>query len=171
VIPVRRETVDIVALLRSCLAVVQDQARADGIEIRIDVEGEPPAAMAIDPEKIAWAVTTLVGNSMRYVRRATRSDGGGSILLQVGVDQTAAELTIAVHDDGPGIPPEKLARLFARADRALHAAGLALVLVRDVVDAHGGRLQVESRTESDEHGTSITIRIPLRQPPQQPVKP
>lgn len=82
------------------------------------------------------------------------------MLVHLEHDEAAKEVAIAVQDDGPGIPPDKLPYLFERRSGAPHVEGLALSLVRDVVEAHGGRIEVESRTDPEEHGTSITIRIP-----------
>jgi signal transduction histidine kinase len=60
---------------------------------------------------------------------------------------------------GPGISDDKLFYLFERRRGALHADGLALMLVREIVSAHGGDIHVESRRGPYEHGTSVTVRL------------
>jgi signal transduction histidine kinase len=114
----------------------------------------------LDPDKIAWCVATLVGNSLRYVKRGTRTMPGGWILVRLLSDPDSGALSITVQDDGPGVPAAVASRLLERKPGALHAAGLALVLIRDVVVAHGGELGIESSTDSVDHGTKIAMRLP-----------
>jgi signal transduction histidine kinase len=155
----RCEEMDVATLLRSSLRPLIEQAKEQQIELRVETLGEVPK-LAIDPEKLAWGVATLVGNALRYVSRGNDVRPGGSVLVHVEHDEAANEIAIAVQDDGPGIAAEKLPYLFERSSGALHALGLALSLVRDIVAAHGGRVEVESRSDPDEHGTSITLRLP-----------
>ena len=67
-----------------------------------------------------------------------------------------------MHDDGPGIPPQTLSLLFERRGGKQHALGLALMLVRDIVSAHDGTIELETRTGTEEHGTSVNLVLPLR---------
>jgi signal transduction histidine kinase len=156
---VRFEEADVAALLRSSLAPLIRQAKEDQIELRVETLGNVPQ-LVVDPEKLAWGIATLVGNALRYVRRGSAVSAGGSVLVHIVNDDSAPDVAIAVQDDGPGIPEEKLPYLFERRSGAPHAEGLALSLVRDIVSAHGGRIEVESRTDGEERGTSITIFLP-----------
>lgn len=158
-IPVRFEDADVAALLRSSLAPLIEQATEQQIELRVVALDAVPK-LAVDREKLAWAVSALAGNALRYVRRGSRELAGGSVLVHLEHDPRTQEVAIAVQDDGPGIPADKLPYLFERRTGAHHVEGLALTLVREIVAAHGGRIEVESRTDPEEHGTSITIRIP-----------
>jgi signal transduction histidine kinase len=158
-ISVRFEETDVPALLRASLAPLMEHAEAEGIELRVAAAGEVPP-VAVDREKLAWCVATLVGNALRYVERANADAPGGSVLVHVEHVPGSPHVAIAVHDDGPGIPAAKLPYLFERREGALHAEGLALLLVREIVTAHGGRIVVESRTGLEEHGTSITLCLP-----------
>jgi signal transduction histidine kinase len=158
-ISVRFEETDVTALLRASLAPLMAHAEEEGIELRVATAGEVPH-IAIDREKLAWCVATLVGNALRYVQRANADAPGGSVLVHVECVKGTHHVAIAVHDDGPGIPQAKLPYLFERREGAMHADGLALLLVREIVNAHGGRIVVESRTDVDEHGTSITLCLP-----------
>lgn len=158
-IVIRFEPTDVAALLRSSLTPLMAQAKEHAIELRVETLGEV-SPLPVDPEKLAWGIATLVGNALRYVRRGNAGRPGGSVLVHIDEGSTPDHVAIAVQDDGPGIPEEKLPYLFQRRAGAPHAEGLALSLVRDIVSAHGGRIEVESRTGSDEHGTSITIHLP-----------
>lgn len=158
---VRFEETDVAALLRSSLAPLIEQAKEQQIELRVEALGDVPK-LPVDNEKLAWGVATLVGNALRYVRRGSRDRAGGSVLVHVEHDEAKNEVAIAVQDDGPGIPPDKLPYLFERRSGAAHVEGLSLSLVRDIVTAHGGRIDVETLTDAERHGTSITIRMPRR---------
>lgn len=158
---VRFEETDVAALLRSSLEPLIEQAKEQQIELRVETLGEVPK-LPVDNEKLAWGVATLVGNALRYVRRGSPVRAGGSVLVHVEHDEEQNEIAIAVQDDGPGIPQEKLPYLFERRNGAAHVAGLSLSLVRDIVSAHGGRIVVESLTGPEEHGTSITVRLPKK---------
>jgi len=164
-IPIRRSVADVQELLASTLEVLRHQAIEVDIEFAIEAAGDIPKDIRIDPEKIAWAVVTLVGNALRYVRPGTRLMPGGSVRVEVGYSHESDELSIRVHDDGPGIPGDKLPWLFQRAAGKAHAAGLGLMLIHDVVVGHGGSIDVESRTSGFERGTSITLRIPAQRSP------
>src|SRR5262249_29296468 len=140
---------------------LERQAQALDVDLRVTTEPDVPRALFLDPEKIAWALTTLVGNSMRYVRRGTRRLPGGSIALTASFDSAGGELVVVVVDDGPGIAPEIVRRLFERAPGAPHATGLALTVVRDIVTAHGGSMDLATSTHDIDHGTTITVRVPV----------
>jgi signal transduction histidine kinase len=158
VIPLRFEPTDVTALLRSCLAPLVAQAKTKNVELRVDTLGEVPE-FRVDREKIAWAITALVGNALRYVRTGEAGEPGGSIVVHVHHDKGDRELTISVQDDGPGISKPRVHSLFERRSGETHTAALALSVMRDVVSAHGGRISVENRTEGD-HGTSISLILP-----------
>jgi signal transduction histidine kinase len=89
----------------------------------------------------------------------------------VAVVATARDgwLTIAVSDDGPGIPAEHVERVFERFHRVDEGrarerggAGLGLPIARAIVEAHGGRIRAGSRAGA---GTTITLELPGYRPP------
>lgn len=162
VILVHLERSDVFDLFYSSLQPLALQALRSGVQLQLVKLGELPA-LHVDREKLAWAVTALVGNALRYVGLGRpEGDVGGSIVVRVAYEPGAEFVSVSVQDDGPGIPDDKLPFLFERRSHAPHADGLALSLVRQIVDAHGGRIEVESRRETEDHGTSITLSLPLR---------
>ena len=161
-IAVRRAPVDLRALLASTMEVMIQQARAIDIDLRVEHDAGLRGDLALDAEKVAWAVSTLVGNAFRYVRQGTRLRPGGSIRVHLGWDERKGEVVLAVQDDGPGIPAEKLPHLFTRDVAAIHTVGVALMLVHDVVTAHGGTIDVTSSTDAYDHGTTVTLRFPVK---------
>jgi len=157
---IRRSAIDLRQLLPSKLAVISSQARAVGVALDIQVADDVPPGMELDVEKVAWAVTTLVGNALRYVRSGSGPLSGRMIDVRASQDPVASEVTIEVQDDGPGIPADTIARLFRRDGLNVRGAGLSLLLVRDIVAAHGGRVEVASSTALVGHGTTIRLAFP-----------
>ena len=157
-VPLHRQGTDVPGLLVSAMEALQQQAQSLDVALTVEAEQSLPSAH-VDPEKIAWAVTTLVGNALRYARRGSRRMPGGTIRVRVRRD--GRDLLIAVEDDGPGIPDEKCARLFERSGDPKHGSGLGLLVVHDVVAAHGGSVAVTAKCEAFTSGTTVTMRLPL----------
>lgn len=162
-LPIVFEETDVAELLHASLRPLVEHAKLEDIDLRVAELGSIPR-VSVDREKLAWVVTALVGNALRYVAKGNeaRTEAGGSVVVHVTREAGAAALSISIQDDGPGIPADKLPFLFERRSGAVHAEGLALSLVRQIVTAHGGRIEVESRCEPEDHGTSITIALPLQ---------
>ena len=154
-LPIRHVYARIDELVMQTLDAFVAQARASKIELRVEQERDVPAALVLDREKIAWALATLVGNAMRYAQQ------GRAVLPRVRVrirwDAEREELVVAVADNGPGVPPQQVRWLFERDPSTGRSAGLALVMVRDVVAAHHGSIDVKSTIDK---GTTFTVRIP-----------
>jgi signal transduction histidine kinase len=157
-VPILLEETDITELLHTSLRPLVDHAKRERIDLHVAELGHVPR-VHVDREKLAWSVTALVGNALRYGARG--GDLGGSVVVHVTCEDGAGDVSISVQDDGPGIPEEKLPFLFERRSGAIHAEGLSLNLVRQIVTAHGGRIEVETRRELEDHGTSITITLPV----------
>ena len=138
------------------------QARDAGATLNIAIADNVPAVVDLDSEKIAWAVTTLVGNALRYMRSAAGRLAGKTIDVRTSYEPATSEVTIEVRDDGPGIPADTVARLFKHDGLNVRGAGLALLLIRDVMAAHGGRVDVHSSTALVAHGSTIRLTFPTR---------
>jgi signal transduction histidine kinase len=160
---IRRAATDVRALLASKLAVIASQAAAVDVTLNVVVADDVPAVVHLDSEKVAWAVTTLVGNALRYVRSGPRRrTPAGKIDVRATFDPTNLQVTIDVHDDGPGIPADTIDRLFKRDGLNVRGAGLALLLMSDICTAHGGTVDVRSSTNIAEHGTTVRLTFPAR---------
>jgi len=139
-------------LLQQARQAARDAGEQRQIPIEIDIEPGAEVVMA-DPDRIDLALTNLLTNAVRHgpqgrpvVVRAARGDGG---------------VRIEVRDEGPGIAPEYQPRLFEKFYRvpgsAPGGAGLGLSIVRDVVEAHGGKVGVQSRPGA---GAVFWIELP-----------
>ncbi len=151
-LPLRKRYVHVDDLLMRVLDVFLLQARAGGAELGTERAPEVPAAAFMDGEKVAWAVSTLVGNALRFAREA-----GGLIHVHVGWDAAARALVVTVKDNGPGMSEARARWLFEQDPASGRSAGLALVMVRDVAEAHGGSVAVESHLGK---GSTFTLLIP-----------
>lgn len=141
--------------------VIASQADAAGVTLRVEIADEVPGRVPLDAEKLAWAVTTLVGNARRYVLTPSRRLGGHAIDVQATIDPAKTTLTIAVRDDGPGIPADTVKCLFVRDGLNVRGAGLSLLLIRDILHAHGGTIDLRSTTSVPGHGTDVRLNVPL----------
>jgi signal transduction histidine kinase len=130
---------------------------SDQRHVPVDLEVEPGAEVVMaDPDRIDLALSNLLTNAIRHgppgrpvQLRARRVDGG---------------VRIEVQDDGPGIAAEYQPRLFEKFYRvpgsAPGGAGLGLSIVRDVVEAHGGKVGVQSTPGA---GATFWIELPDQQ--------
>ena len=159
-IPLRRTATDVRALLGRSLEMLRSQAEAFDIGLQVRVEDNVPARLSLDRSKIAWAITALVGNALRYVRHGSMTMPGGSVVVHASYDPVERHVAIAVQDDGPGIAPDRLPSLLDDTTGAGGAA-LGLAMVRDVVVAHGGTLRLESDTTGFGHGTTVRFTLPV----------
>jgi signal transduction histidine kinase len=157
-IPLRRMPTDVRALLASSLAALQNQARTFDVGLTLGVDDDVPRLVPLDRAKIAWVLTALVGNALRYVRHGSHTMPGGSITVRVAPDATAGQIAIEVHDDGPGIPGDRLRTLFSDPTEVPGTA-LALAMARDVVGAHGGTFEIRSDTGALSHGTTVRFTL------------
>ena len=159
-LPLRRHPTDLRALLRSTLVALQRQAKASDVTLNVTVDDRVPAAVPLDAQKIAWAIAALVGNALRYVRHGSQMMPGGSIAVRVACDPSASEVTIEVQDDGAGIPAEKLPLLFS-VGTDQPRLGLGLSMIREVVLAHAGHIEVQSNTDAFRQGTTVRLTLPV----------
>lgn len=150
-LPLRKTYTHVADLMVRLLDVFASQAQSSAIRFSVRQEGD--IVLSIDREKIAWALTTLVGNALRYVRGAPSAH----VDVQFSVDEQRDEVVVVVADNGPGMPPQRAKWLFSRDPTTGASAGLALVMVHDVIVAHRGRIEVETSPGS---GTAFTVRLP-----------
>jgi signal transduction histidine kinase len=142
-------------LAERIVAGVQTQTRVHTFELDFPPDFPPVWG---DPERLREVMSNLVSNAVKY------SPDGGTVWVGGRIDQTGA--TMYVADQGMGIPPEEQSRIFDRFHRVesgLHRStegtGLGLYLVKAIVEAHGGRVWVES---APGRGSIFIFTLPTR---------
>ena len=152
----RWERVDLGAIASNVADLFRTVSEAHAIEA---IAGDTPVLVPCDPTRIEQVLTNLVSNAIKY------SPGGGRVVISAGYED--AEAVVSVTDQGLGISPEDRERIFepfqrARgASAALPGIGLGLSVARKLVEAHGGRLEVESRMGE---GSTFLMRLPVDPP-------
>ena len=162
---IRRSATDLRTLLPSKLDVIASQAADVAVTVSVVIAADVPAVVRVDPDKVAWAVTTLVGNALRYMRLGSRQRQGGTITVRADFDPASSHVITEVQDDGPGVPAGTVARLFKRDGLNVRGAGLALLMISDVCTAHGGTVDVRSHTDVSGvsgHGTTVRMTFATR---------
>ncbi|AUX37480.1 MULTISPECIES: PAS domain S-box protein [Sorangium] len=149
-----RVEVDLPALVRATVERTADAT--SGHPVDVDVRSSVPPLLA-DPGRLEQVLTNLLSNAAKY--------GAPETPIRIAVERRGGEVLVAVENEGKGIAPEELPRLFSRYYRTRDAKtgaaaglGLGLYIVRGIVEAHGGRVWAESA-----HGTT-TFRLALPLP-------
>jgi PAS domain S-box-containing protein len=155
-LPLHREAVQAVDLLRRAADVAHTAAGQAQISFRVDA---PPAAVFADEDRILQVLAELVTNAIKFspphtiIRLAAVPVGPGPADSgpRGSSSSGTGEVCFAVEDQGLGISPEKVEHIFDRFQqgdasdsRALGGTGLGLALCRSIVEQHGGRIWVES---------------------------
>lgn len=156
-VPLRRAHTRIGELVMRTLDVFASQAHSSEIDLTVKQAPDVPMVLMIDGEKIAWALATLVANALRFAQQRDSKKEPPHIRVEVRWNQPGQELVIVVSDNGPGISEHRARWLFDRDPTTGKSAGLALLMVRDVIVAHRGSVGVKS---SIGLGTTFTMRIP-----------
>ena len=157
-IPLHRRPTSLTTMLNAIVGMMEPYASDIGVTLRTDLATSLPGTLSIDEDKIAWAVGTLIGNALRHVPRGSFFHPGGEIIVRAKGPESGA-ITVEVVDDGPGIPSDKLPLLFQAAPYQ-RRVGYALILAREIVEAHGGRMEAESTDDALNHGTTIRLILP-----------
>jgi signal transduction histidine kinase len=140
----------------AALEAVRPAAEARGVELSKHLEATSRTLRA-DPQRLQQILWNLLSNAVRFTPR------GGHVSVETR--DLGAELEIAVVDTGSGIPPSFLPHVFERfrqgdssTTRAHGGLGLGLAIVRDLVELHGGSVDVDS--DGDDRGTTFKVRLP-----------
>jgi len=127
----------------------------------IDLHGNGDCCFEADPEALGVAVRNLVDNALKY------SSSGQPVALEWGVESD--RVAIRVRDHGAGIEPDERKRIFGKFVRGTAAAsgnvkgsGVGLAMVRHIVDAHRGEIQLESTVGE---GSTFTVLLPRLEKP------
>lgn len=149
---IKVEAVNPAVLVRDSLRTLVPLATEKSVSIRNEIRGELPAVLA-DADRVQQVLSNLVGNALKF------SELGGAITVTASA--LPREVSISVADTGRGIAADQLPHVFqrywqsSRTDK--HGAGLGLAIAKGIVEAHGGRIWIESESGQ---GTTVTFTLP-----------
>jgi two-component system OmpR family sensor kinase len=160
-IVMERRPLDLKALAERAVAAFAPRAETAGVSLRS--RADSPVTVSADADRLLQVLTNLLDNALRY------TPAGGVVTVAVeSVAETAdgpALARLSVADSGPSIPPEEARRIFERfyqldksRARGKKGAGLGLAIAQQIVQAHGGRIYVESQPGQD---TRFVVDLPL----------
>jgi PAS domain S-box-containing protein len=149
-------------LLSQASEALSPTVSASGIAFSVDAAGATEKVRC-DPGRVMQIFGNIVGNAVKFTPQ------GGSITISAS--SAADHVQFGVHDTGPGIDPELVDHLFERywqAEEGAHKGrGLGLYIAKQLVDAQGGRIWVESRLGA---GTTLFFTLPRGNPIQPPAR-
>jgi two-component system phosphate regulon sensor histidine kinase PhoR len=158
-VQLNRSEIDLVAL---CEKVLDDQRATipEGEEIFLSLDCESrPLIIYADADRLEQVLINLISNAIKY------SPDGGTVAVNLARSGTASdEIVVSVTDTGMGMTGEQLTRLFEKyyrtpdaQMRGIRGTGLGLHLVKRLVEAHGGRIEVKSEYKQ---GSTFTVTLP-----------
>ena len=143
-------------LVRQTVASYQPEAEHRGIALGLELARRP--VVDADAGRLREVIANLLENALRFTRR------GGHVTVQLDTDPGWARIT--VEDDGIGIAPEHVGRVFEQFyqvgqgdETGRTGLGLGLFVSKDLVERHGGEISVSSRPD---RGSTFTVRLPQR---------
>lgn len=152
-----REPVHIEGLIRECMEILRPLADTEGIELNIDA-GELLTPVIGDRSQLKRLLLNLINNAIKYNRR------GGWV--RVTLELEGKTIILKVSDNGRGIPPEGLDKLFNRFYRVpdqegrVVGTGLGLAIAKKITQNHGGIISVESEVGV---GTTFCVELPIQE--------
>ena len=152
---VNRQLINTKTWLRTMLRPWEEAAQNKGLKWQLEIPDDVSSITA-DPFRLAQAIENLVSNAIKYTSK------GESVTISAS--SYGNTFWIKVTDSGPGISPDEQEKIFTpfyrgkQKNRIKQGMGLGLSITRDVVLAHGGRIDLESQPGK---GSSFTISIPL----------
>jgi CheY-like chemotaxis protein len=156
-IALERTALDLSGLVARGVEAFRHQAERSGVALACAV---PPSAITVlgDPVRLEQVLANLVGNALKYT-----SSGGH---VSVALEQAGREAILRVRDDGSGIAPDQLERVFqmfaqvrTTLDRSRGGLGLGLTVARTLVSMHGGTIEASSGGAGK--GSEFVVRLPL----------
>ncbi|MFN2150170.1 MAG: sensor histidine kinase [Anaerolineales bacterium] len=150
-----RQPVDLTIWLPEVLLPWKMDAEEKGLNWQVNIPQQCPLLLA-DPDRLAQAIGNLCSNAIKFTPK------GGDMSVSAGVEQD--QLWIQVSDTGPGISPQDQEMIFqpfyrgTQERRIIQGMGLGLTIVKDVILAHGGRIEIVSELGT---GSKFTLWLPL----------
>jgi two-component system NtrC family sensor kinase len=158
--PINIESTDINKIIQQCWMLLRHNFEIASVQLHQQLNEALPK-LQCDGSQIEQVLLAVMVNA------ADAMPNGGNIWLETRLSQDGKQVSIFVSDDGSGIPPDILPRIFepfvTTKDNA-HGTGLGLAVSRSIVERHSGTISIESQLGK---GTTVTITLPIPGPPPQ----
>jgi two-component system sensor histidine kinase BaeS len=147
---------DVAEVVQATAEGFRPPAERSGVNLVIGVPPEPMRPMLIDPDRLAQILANLIENALAFARSRV------TVVLRAGSPDLPETQIITVEDDGPGIPPTDVGRVFERFYQADHGpsrrfgSGLGLAIVAELASAMGATTRAESPIDRNE-GSRFTV--------------
>jgi signal transduction histidine kinase len=154
--PRRVVTTGLDEIVRAALALLGDRISEHGVRVTVDTDDAD--AVDADPEQLRRVIANVVGNAIDALADANTKMP--TIDVRVGRNLARTEAWVTVTDNGPGIPPEVLSKVFTPFFTSkTTGTGLGLAVSKKIMEEHGGSIEVKSEPG---HGAEFVITLPLR---------
>jgi len=155
VMQLHREAVPLRDIAARAVDLYKDVADAKEVSLALTSDDAGDVVVSADRTRLEQVAANLIDNAVKY------TPAGGRVSVQVESEKPVALLTVS--DNGPGIPPDELPKIWDRLfrgdrSRTERGLGLGLSLVKAIVEAHGGRVEASSAVGQ---GARFTVRLPL----------
>ncbi len=152
------EATDLAKLTEESLFLLEREMRKYRVQVTMELQAAPP--VLADGNQIQQVLLNLLTNARQAMPQ------GGRLLVKISHDKTADTVDLLVQDSGQGIPADQLPRIFdpyfstkdGPDESGKGGTGLGLASCRDIIDAHHGRVRVQSTVGV---GTAFTIKLPV----------
>jgi two-component system, sporulation sensor kinase E len=146
------EEVDVYSLVEGILRLMDPELQKRNIRVNLNLNTDRIAPILADESQLRLAIRNLLQNAAEAI--------GEEGEITVGIDSRPRSITISVADTGPGIPPDFRDHIFEPYfSTKTKGTGLGLVIARRVIEDHGGRISVQSKTG---RGAEFMLTIPRR---------
>lgn len=150
------EKTDLKHITEEIFEQLESKAATRGVSLKIKPKELQSAWVTADKQRISQVITNLVENAIKYGKE------NGKIIVEI--EEEKKYFQVSIEDDGPGISPEHLSRIFERfyridksRSRETGGTGLGLAIVKHILNAHHSRISVTSKIDK---GTRFSFRLP-----------
>lgn len=142
-------------IVQQAVTIYEPRCKASGIQIVRSLRSA--RKVSVRRGEILQVISNLLANSIHAL------SAGGTISIDVTDSETEPQgVALSVRDNGEGIAPDALPRVFDAffTTRAMIGTGIGLFVAKQLIEGHGGQVSIESRKDIREHGTAVHIFLP-----------
>jgi signal transduction histidine kinase len=141
--------------VQHAITIYAPRCRDRGIHIHQSIASSKK--LVLRQGEMMQVISNLIANSIYAM-----ADGGALTISVADTNSPSEGVLLTIEDNGEGIPADVLPRVFEAffTTRSTVGTGIGLFVVKQFVEGHGGRIHIESRRDSEDHGTTVRIFLP-----------